>query len=321
MATPESSRRGAAALSVVVGAALWGTTGVVQELGVPDAAPVTVAVVRTVLGGAFLVVMAVVLTGPRTLVATLRRGRGTLLLAALAMGGFQFGYLTSIRTVGVAIAVLIAIGSAPIWTGAYELLRGNRPSWRWVAATTLSLLAAALLLLPGGDTELAPGGIALGLFAGFAYASYALTSKHLLERGVAGIPVMGIAILGGGLLLTPAALLSDLTWVITPTGAVSALWLSVVAAGLSYLAFVWGLARLPTPTVTTLTLTEPLVATLLAVALLQERLSGLPLLGAILLMFGLLLASTERPDRGVVSGPAGSPRGGARLPRRGPPDH
>lgn len=288
---------------MVFGAALWGTTGIAQELGVPEAAPSTVAVVRTLFGGAALIVAAWWIDGRAAIGDVLRRGRGALVLAAVAMGAFQLGYLSAIRATGVALAVLVAIGSAPIWTGAYALFRGSRPTWRWAVATLLSLVAAALLLLSGGDTVVEPIGVLLGLGAGFAYASYALISKHLLERGVAGIPVMGVAIVGGGLLLSPVLLVEDVAWLFTPTGVVSALWLSLVAAGLSYLAFVWGLARLPTPTVTTLTLTEPLVATLLAVALLGERLRGSALLGAVLLMGGLLLASTERPERGVVSHP------------------
>lgn len=295
MTTPEG-RRGAAALAVIFGAALWGTTGVAQEFGVPEAAPVTVAVARTVIGGLFLIGVAVV-AGGAGIGEVLRRGQGLLLVAAAAMGGFQFAYLTAIRRVGVAVAVLVAIGSAPIWTGAYELLRGSRPSWRWAAATALSLVAAALLLLPGGDVEFSPGGIGLGLVAGLAFASYALSSKGLLDRGVAGIPVMGVAILGGGLMLLPVALVEDLGWIVTVEGALTALWLSVIAAGVSYVAFVWGLARLKTPTVTTLTLTEPLVATLLAVGLLGERLEGWTLIGAMLLMAGLVLASTDRPQR------------------------
>lgn len=288
---------------MVFGAALWGTTGVAQEMGVPEAAPPTVAVVRTVFGGAALIVAAVVIDGRAAVIDVLRRGRGVLVLAAVAMGAFQLGYLSAIRATGVALAVLVAIGSAPIWTGLYAILRGERPSWRWALATALSLVAAGLLLLPGGDAEVDPTGVLLGLGAGLAYASYAITSKHLLDRGVAGIPVMGVAILGGGVLLSPAIVIQDASWLATPVGLVSALWLSLFAAGLSYIAFVWGLARLPTPTVTTLTLTEPLVATLLAVVLLGERLSGLPLLGAALLMVGLVLVGTERPERGVLPRP------------------
>jgi drug/metabolite transporter, DME family len=284
---------------VVVGAALWGTAGVAQELGAPTAAPPSVAAVRTLGGGGVLLLVALVTSGRSGLTDTLRRGRATCLVAAGAMAVFQLGYLGAVRSVGVAIGVLVAIGSAPAWAGLYDALRGRFPGWRWLVATILSVVAAGLLLLPAGTDGIAPSGVALALIAGLAYATYAVASKHLLDRGVAGIPVMGVAIFGGGLLLSPALWRNDLGWMATPPGALAAAWLALIAIGASYVAFVWGLARLPTPVVTTLTLTEPLVAALLAVLLLSERLTGLPLLGAVLLIVGLLLVSVRPPTGGA----------------------
>lgn len=297
-----STDAGRAAIAVVAGAALWGTAGIAQELGAPTAAPPSVAAVRTLSGGAALLLVVLVTGGGFGIIDTLRRGRGTLLFAVGAMAVFQLGYLGAVRSVGVAIGVLVAIGSAPAWAGLYDALRGRYPGWRWLLATILSVVAAGLLLLPAGTEELAPVGILLALIAGLAYATYAIASKHLLDRGVAGIPVMGVAIFGGGLLLSPALWLTDLGWLTTTRGALAGAWLALIAIGASYVAFVWGLARLPTPLVTTLTLTEPLVAALLAVILLAERLTGLPLLGAILLTVGLLLVSI-RPPTGAVAVP------------------
>jgi drug/metabolite transporter, DME family len=246
-----------------------------------------------------LLLVALVTSGRSGLTDTLRRGRGTCLVAAGAMAVFQLGYLGAVRSVGVAIGVLVAIGSAPAWAGLYDALRGRFPGWRWLVATILSVVAAGLLLLPAGTDGIAPSGVVLALIAGLAYATYAVASKHLLDRGVAGIPVMGVAIFGGGLLLSPALWRNDLGWMATPPGALAAAWLALIAIGASYVAFVWGLARLPTPVVTTLTLTEPLVAALLAVLLLSERLTGLPLLGAVLLIVGLLLVSVRPPTGGA----------------------
>ena len=294
---------GRAAIAVIAGAALWGTAGIAQELGAPTAAPPSVAAVRTVCGGAVLLLVALVTNGRVGLVDTLRRGRGTCLLAAGAMAVFQLGYLGAVRSVGVAIGVLVAIGSAPAWAGLYDALRGRFPGWRWLFATVLSVVAAGLLLVPTGTEDIAPLGIGLALVAGLAYATYAVASKHLLERGVAGIPVMAIAIFGAGLLLSPALWFNDLDWLVTPQGALAAAWLALIAIGASYVAFVWGLARLSTPVVTTLTLTEPLVAALLAVVLLSERLTGLPLLGAVLLMVGLVLVSVRPPTEAAAVPP------------------
>lgn len=303
--TGSRSRRtdpGRAAVAVVAGAALWGTAGIAQELGAPGAAPPSVAAVRALAGGGVLLLVALATSGRPGLADTLRRGRGACLVAVAAMAVFQLGYLGAVRSVGVAIGVLVAIGSAPAWAGLYDALRGRFPGWRWLFATILSVVAAGLLLLPTGADDIAPIGIALALIAGLAYATYAVASKHLLERGVAGIPVMGVAIFGGGLLLSPALWLTDLGWMTSPRGALAAAWLALVSVGAAYVVFVWGLARLPTPVVTTLTLTEPLVAALLAVVLLAERLTGRPLLGAMLLIVGLGLVSV-RPPTGAAALP------------------
>ncbi len=283
-------------MAVIFGAALWGTAGIAQELGAPTAAPPAVAAVRTVCGGAVLLLVALVANGRAGLIDTLRRGWGGCLVAAGAMAVFQVGYLGAVRSVGVAIGVLVAIGSAPAWAGLYDALRGRFPGWRWLLATILAIVAAGLLLLPTGTHEIAPVGIALALTAGLAFATYAVSSKPLLDRGAAGIPVIAIAIFGSGLLLSPALWLNDLGWLATSEGALAAAWLALIAIGASYVAFVWGLARLSAPVVTTLTLTEPLVAALLAVVLLAERLSGLPLVGAVLLVVGLLLVSIRPPS-------------------------
>ncbi len=288
-----------AAVAVVVGATLWATTGIAQELGASSAAPPAVAAIRTLGGGASLLVVAAATTGHRGTLDTLRRGGGALAVATVAMATFQLGYLGAVRATGVAVGVLVAIGSAPAWAGLYDALRGRFPGRRWVVATALSVVAAGLLLSPTGAGGVDAGGILLALIAGLAYAVYAIASKHLLDRGVAGIPVMALAILGSGILLSPALVVTDLSWLMTPAGGMAAVWLSVVAVGASYVAFVWGLARLATPVVTTLTLAEPLVAALLAVLLLGERLTGAPLFGAALLVVGLVIVSVG-PASGAV---------------------
>lgn len=305
---PDPGGGGWAVGAVVLGAALWGTTGIAQELGAPTAAPPSVAAVRTLGGGAALVLVALATTGTTGLLDTLARGRGALLLAVGAMAAFQLGYLGAVRSTGVAVGVLVAIGSAPAWAGAYDALRGRHPGRRWVVATGLSVVAAGLLLLPGGRATVTPTGIVLALVAGLAYATYAIASKALLDRGVAGIPVMAVAIFGAGVVLSPALALADTGWLTTRSGALGGAWLALLAVGASYPAFVWGLARLPAPVVTTVTLIEPLVAAVLAVGLLGERLTGAPLLGAVLLLAGLALVSVRPPRTAGVVPPTRAPR-------------
>jgi drug/metabolite transporter, DME family len=279
-----------APLFVVLAAVLWGTAGAAQELGAPAAPPVSVAALRSLAGGGLLAVAVLALGRRRRLTTTLRRGRLPLLAAALAITAFQVGYFGGIRANGVAVGTLVAIGSAPVWAGLLEAAAGRPPGARWALATVVTVAGTALLVLPAGEVAAAPLGIAASLTAGLAYASYTVASKRLLERGTDGPSAMAWTFLGSGSLLLPTLLVLDTSWVATPSGAATVGWLSVATIAVAYTSFAAGLRHVPAPTATTLTLAEPLTATLIAVALLGERLGPTGLLGALLVTLGLGLA-------------------------------
>jgi drug/metabolite transporter, DME family len=288
--------RGRSALAVVAGASLWGTAGAAQELGAAAAAPWAVAAVRTSLGGILLLATAALIGSWPGVRAVVRHGRGPVAVAAAALAVFQLGYLGGIRLSGVALGTLIAIGSAPVFAGIHGAVTGRRPSRRWLAATVLTLSGTAMLVLPSGEAVGAPpAGVALGLIAGAAYASYAIASKRLLERGLPGFATIAVAFPGAGLLLAPLLLFADTRWMATGTGLVAMAWLTVVAVAISYALFLRGLAGIDAPTATTLTLAEPLMAAFLGIAVVGERFAGLGLVGAIVLATGLAVAGGVPP--------------------------
>jgi DME family drug/metabolite transporter len=69
--------------------------------------------------------------------------------------------------------------------------------------------------------------------------------------------------------------------------------LAVVTLGVGYALYGWGLARLPVPTVVTLTLAEPVVAAVLAVVVLDEVLPGRGWLGIAIVVAGLGIAGRD----------------------------
>jgi drug/metabolite transporter, DME family len=296
--------RGAAA-SVLAAAVLWGTIGTAQELGAPDAAPPTVAALRSLTGGMLLVFVVVSARRWHQLVAVLRRTPGAFALATLAITTFQLGYFAGIRLGGVAIGTLVAIGSSPAFAGLFAWALGRSPGRRWVVGTTATVAGAAALLLGGGTTGTTPVGLAASLLAGAAFATYALASKRLLERGMAGIPVMAAVFSTSGLLLLPAVLVGDVGWVTTAPGAGAIAWMAIAGTAAAYTLFARGLDGVDAPTATTLSLAEPLTAALLAVTVVGERLVGWSAVGAALLVGGLVVVTV-------------GPRASARSPRTQP---
>lgn len=140
-------------------------------------------------------------------------------------------------------------------------------------------------------------GLLLALGAGLAYAVYTVAARQLIVGGDASATVMASAFGLGGFLFVPVLLTQPLGWLTTPGGIALAAYLGVLTTGLAYVLFGRGLAVLPAGPVTTLVLAEPLVATALGVTLLDERLGTVGLVGAALVLAGLVLQGVSASRR------------------------
>jgi DME family drug/metabolite transporter len=278
---------------VLIAAMLWGTTGTARALAPAEAAPLAVGAVRIAIGGALLVLIAL--------------SRGTLfgvrwpvipaLLAAVAVAIYQLSFFEGVARAGVAVGTILAIGSAPAFAGlfAWVSLR-ERPTTRWLVSTAIATLGLVLLVVPGSSATLEPAAVALPLIAGAGYAVYATASKRLLRVGD-NVAVAAIGFGGGALLLVPVLLVVDLSWLADARGVIVVVELGVVATAIAYILFTAALVRLPVSWSATLSLAEPLTASLLGLAVLGESLAPLQLAGAALVATGLLtLASSPAPS-------------------------
>lgn len=285
-----------AVLAVLVAALCFASTGTAQALADVDASPYAVGLARVLLGGALLAlwVRGAAGEGRRPTTGALARVPTALLVAVGALGvlAYQPTFFAGTATNGVAVGTVVALGSAPVVTGLGDaLLRRRVPSRRWVVATALALVGVALVggVVGGGAAGLAGPGVLWSVGAGGSYAVYALTGKELLDRGWSSGRTMGSMFGLAAAVALPLLLVTGPGWLLDLGGLVLVVWLGVVTTTVAYLLFGWGLARLPATTVATLTLAEPLCATLLGVGLLGERLSLLPSLGLLVLAAGLVV--------------------------------
>jgi DME family drug/metabolite transporter len=127
------------------------------------------------------------------------------------------------------------------------------------------------------------------LTSGFGYAIYTVAAKRLIDDGVHAPEVMAAAFSLGGLILLPVLFLSGAAWIASAQGIAVALWLGLATTTVAYLLFGRGLRALPAGPVATLVLAEPLVATMLGVFVLGERLDLAGWAGAALVAAGLAL--------------------------------
>jgi DME family drug/metabolite transporter len=304
-------------IAVLLAALCFATTGTAQALADVDASPLSVGAARILIGGGILGAIALAARPrmPRTApsaVAVARRVPAWVIVAVGAAGvlAYQPTFFAGTRLNGVAVGTVIALGSAPIVTGIFDaLIRRRMPSARWGVATAIALVGVVLVsgLVGGaGAATVGPLGILASLAAGASYALYALASKLLMDRGWGFQAAMGTVFGVAAIVSLPLLLVSSPAWLLTPAGLTLALWLGVVTTAVAYLLFGWGLRRLAPTTVATLTLAEPLGATLLGVWVLHEQLTAASAIGLVVLAAGLVVLSLPgaRKEKTDVSAPA-----------------
>lgn len=299
-------------IAVLVAAVLFGTTGTAQALGPTDSTPLAVGAARLLVGGTALGIVGLTVGRRRqrtrgTLDAT-GRGRALALMAltGLCLALYQPLFFLGTARNGVAVGTVIALGSAPVLAGLLEwLLTRRRPTSSWMLATALATAGVALLAIAGGGAGGADVvGVAGSLGAGASFAVIANAQRRLVSAGWDAFTVSGAMGAGAavcGLIMLP---FTDMGWLVEPRGWSMALWLGLATVALAYALFTWGLGGLSAATAATLTLAEPLTASLLGVMLLGERLSLPAVAGLAVLAAGLvLLAATSRSRRNPAPTP------------------
>jgi DME family drug/metabolite transporter len=193
----------------------------------------------------------------------------------------------------VAIGTTVTIGSGPLLAGGLGwLIRREAVTRRWWVATGLAL-GGTLLLVSGGEAAGVDGvGLMMSLGAGFAWAIYLVGAKEVFENAD---PVFaaGVVFACAAVLLSPAMFLSDPGWLLTGRGVAVALWIAPIATGISYVFFSRGLRDTPVAVTATMTLAEPLTATILGLIVLSEPAQVSTLVGIAAIFLGLLVLTRE----------------------------
>jgi len=285
-------------LAVVTAAALFGTAGTARELGPDGSTALGVGATRIVIGTVvlWLVVWWRGTRGSiRPIGAPLRANRGVLLLGGFGVAAYTPMFFEAVERTGVAVGTIVGIGSGPFFAGALEWAwRDVRPS-RWLAVgTVVSVTGGAVLVLAqnAGDSSGDPVdavGLLFALGAGSGYALYSATSKAVMERGVDPVLTLASSFLVGSTIVALLAPGEPFGWIATRDGLLMALQLGLLATGLAYILYGYGLRRLTSATTVTLVLAEPLTATLLAVLVLDESIVPTAWIGIVGLLMGLLI--------------------------------
>lgn len=293
---------------------LWGTTGTAATFA-PAVSPLAIGAVAMGLGG---LLQAIHAARHITLHSASLLGRWRLVsLGAAAVAIYPLAFYSSMHLSGVAVGTVVSIGSAPVAAALIERFADRKPlSRQWILGALLGVGGAALLsfaghapagsgpagpghVLAGHDSWTSTAGIILGLLAGTTYALYSWAAHRLASAGVPARAAMGAVFGLGGLLLLPVLAVTGGplldSWRSVGVGA----YMAAVPMFAGYLLFGWGLARVGASTATSISLLETVVAAVLAVLVVGERLPAAGWLGAAVVLASLFILTPRRSAGGL----------------------
>ena len=266
----------------LLAAALWGGMYVVSRLTFDTIPPITLGLLRLLVGVA---VLALVLRRLPLLRDRRLAGLGALLAATLmlqfwgtALAGAAAGSLLTLLT-PVFVALLAPFVLA-------EVTRARQ--WAGIAVAL-----AGAVVVSGGSAGNSPWGDLLLVGASFSWGAYTVLGAPLVRRLGALEITTGAGLWAIPLMLpgTAVELASGRHLAFTAGALLSVLYLGVFATALAWWAWYRGVERLPAVTVSVFFLAQPVVGIALSIPIFHLGLSSAFVAGSALVVLGMLLAS------------------------------
>jgi drug/metabolite transporter (DMT)-like permease len=231
-------------------------------------------------------------------------------LVAFGVGGValvQWFYFLAIHRLPIGIALLIQY-LAPLLVALWARFVMHRPVRRRIwTAVVLSLLGLTLVVQVWERGTLDAAGVAAALAAAGSFAFYILMAEHGVgERDAVSLSCFGFV--AGAVFFAaiepwwtfPGHLVGERVSLLGHLGATHApvwtlmLWMVVLGTIVPFGLFVGALAHVPAPRASVVAMFEPVVAIVVAWAWLGEELAAVQLVGAAVVLVGIVLAQTAR---------------------------
>jgi DME family drug/metabolite transporter len=290
-------------LMVTLASVLWGTGSITANFvnQVSTTNPISIAFFRMVLSVPALWVLCWLALRSR-MFHIAWRNLLPMLVAGIFVALYQATFYAALPRIGVAIATIIALCSAPVIVAVLSAIIARKLPQPVVLMALACAIAGTLLLVqvePNGqhDPFDVIGGVLFALLSGLLYALNVLVGGKLgANASVHPLQTVAVGFSFGALVLWVIGLQSGLVTRYPALGWVGLVYLGVVATAFAYAMFYAGMRSTSSTAASIATLMEPLTATILAWLLFNEPLSSRVLLGGGLLISAMLLLWRERRE-------------------------
>eukprot|EP01029_Cantina_marsupialis_P008637 TRINITY_DN2039_c0_g1_i3.p1 TRINITY_DN2039_c0_g1~~TRINITY_DN2039_c0_g1_i3.p1 ORF type:complete len:306 (+),score=6.10 TRINITY_DN2039_c0_g1_i3:459-1376(+) len=289
-------------LAIVLASVLWGTTGTAASFA-PDLSPLAIGAFSMGVGGLMQAGLAY-----RKILSSLDKlllNKKLLAASVLALAIYPLAFYSSMKLSGVAMGTVVSIATAPFFSALLECLisKNNNINKRWLTSFAIGVVGIGLLVFSESSSVSDSGdglkllGIGLGLVAGLCYAIYSWATKALIDKGIESQAAMGSIFGLGAMLLLPTLWFTGDNLFASSTNVFVVSYLVLLPQCLGYIAFSFGLRHVTASSANLITLLEPVVAAVLAVWIVGERIPLVGWIGMLLIVMCLFIQSQPNNQR------------------------
>jgi drug/metabolite transporter (DMT)-like permease len=320
----------------LVAAVLFAANGTVSKIVLGQGVAPGQLLQLRVTGAAIVIAVILAVTRPSALKVRPSDLGGLVLYGVVGVSLVQWLYLVAIGRLPVGIALLIEYTSPLLVALWVRFVRGESVRRRIWVALVLCLGGLALVGQVGAGAQLDRIGLLAAVGAAFALTTYFLTS----ERALAGRDAMSLATYGFAfsavvwsvihpwwrlpveVLTGRAPLPGPLAGMDAPVALLVA-WVIVFGTVAPFLLVLWGIGFAGSTRIALVGTSEPVLAGMVAWVVLGEALGGIQLVGVVVVVVGIVLATTARggPDAPRRGAQAVGAQGPGAVEDDGPPRH
>ncbi len=201
---------------------------------------------------------------------------------------FNICYMNSIAENSVSVACVLMYTS-PFWILLLSVpIFKEKITWQNILSLVIAL-CGCVLLCTAEELKLTGSGLVYGLLSGFGYALYSIFGK-LAAKHYSTLTVTFYTFLFAAVAVIPFSDLPALGTMLTePVNIALSIGIAATNTVIPYMLYTYGLSKVPAGKASILSISEPVVATLVGVFVFQELLKWGGVLGITLVVAGLIV--------------------------------
>ena len=273
---------------------VWGSTYLAIRIGVRDIPPALLAGVRNVIAG--LVIMGIACARERAWPNNLRYWLHALVMGVLLVT-LGNGLVTWAEVVVPSNQAALIASTSALWVAWFGTLgpRRHALTLRVKIGLAIGFAGAVLMLMPGEHFSLSHFGAQLLILLSSLCWGVGVIYGRSFSLDISPLLLSGMLLFCGGLLLTLAgvAIGEPAHWRWSAPGIAALAYLTVFGSCLAYSVYVWLIHHTTPDKLSTTAYVNPAFALVLGWLALGEDVTGLRLLGMLVILLGVILVTTR----------------------------